>query len=103
MRRSARSGFIAVLAFGVGLGGCSSPGSVGTEQVGGRCPQVAQVLTGAGLYNEPCTTYLDCAPGCCPCEIGSSIETYLAAECLQGACADMTTACTDAADSTVCP
>lgn len=100
MPRSAHSLLVAIA---VGFGGCSSKGSVGTEQVGGRCPQIPQVLTGTGLYNEPCTTYADCAPGCCPCEIGSSIQTYLAAECLQGACADMTTACADAADSEVCP
>jgi hypothetical protein len=82
---------------------CSAAGSIGTEQDAGKCPEVPEVLTGAELYNEPCTTYADCAPGCCICNIGSSIQTYLASECLQGACADLTTACADAETSTLCP
>ncbi len=83
--------------------GCSSGGSINTEQVGGRCPDAPQVLTGTEIYNEPCTSWTDCAPSCCICTIGSSIETYLASECLQSACAANTQACSDAQNSTLCP
>jgi hypothetical protein len=83
--------------------GCAGKGSIGTEQDAGRCPDLAEVLTGSGLYNEPCTTYADCAPSCCICNIGSSVQTYLASECAQGACADLATACQDAENSTLCP
>jgi hypothetical protein len=92
-----------VVATSLAGSACSSTGSINTEQVGGRCPNAPQILTGTEIYNEPCTSWTDCAPSCCACNIGSTSETYAAAECVQSACADMVTACSDAETSTVCP
>src|SRR5690348_15258406 len=90
-------GLVAACGSGMGGGGGGSGGSGGgttmtsssnkIEQVNGACVMNPQVLTGTKAKGDSCSDYSNCQPTCCQCGNGKN-NSWLGAECTNGACAD---------------
>ncbi|MDI3291633.1 hypothetical protein QHF83_50450, partial [Polyangium sp. 15x6] len=81
---------------GTDTGNVSSKG----EQANGACPSSPADLHGTKPGGESCSTFADCAPVCCNC--ATSGEQFLAAACIDGACAAAGNACQAVESSTFC-
>lgn len=64
------------------------------------CPKQPAELKGTRAAGEPCLTHADCAPQCCDCS--GTKNAWLAAACVDGACAPKTDACSLTHDDKLC-
>ncbi len=69
--------------------------SSGTDQSNGTCPSVPDSLTGTAPPGASCTLATQCAPVCCTCANGSPSQ-FLAAACVNEACAADGSVCAEA-------
>jgi hypothetical protein len=84
---------------------CGPPApTIADDQVSGLCPS-GTPLTGTGVPGDGCSRAdLDCEPVCCSCSNGDG-DSFLAAECYNGACQGPGAACADveSSDGSLCP
>ena len=83
---------------GSGGGPTMTSSSSKVEQVNGACVMNPQVLTGSTGKGGSCSDYTACKPTCCQCGNGKN-NSWLGAECTNGACADP---CADTVSSADC-
>ena len=79
-----------------------SPGNVSSqgEQANGTCPTQPRKLLGTSAAQSSCGTFAECAPSCCGCPSG--LDSWLAAACIDGRCADRATVCATTLSATWC-
>jgi hypothetical protein len=72
-------------------GGATTSGDDVTDQSQGLCPTSSPLLAARHPAGDICTSPSDCVSTCCDCGTGS--QSWLAASCVAGRCADSVTSC----------
>lgn len=74
--------------------------ATGVEQVDGACSAAPRTLIGRHGDGERCASPADCMPVCCAC--AGKTGSWLAAACVDGACAPKAQVCALTADTKLC-